>query len=157
VHPRFVAALADGVAAARAGSRADAPVVFTAHSIPAASAATLAVRARARRDRGGASRRRSPCPAGSSRIRAGAANPRDPWLEPDVNDALRALAADGAREVVVAPIGFVCDHVEVLYDLDVEARRTAAALGLRFARASTVNSHPAFIEALADVVRSAAA
>ena len=81
--------------------------------------------------------------------------PEDPWLEPDVNDALRALAAAGARDAVVVPIGFVCDHVEVLYDLDVEARATAASLGLRFARAATVSDHPDFIAALADVIREA--
>src|SRR5262249_55470755 len=83
-------------------------------------------------------------------------NPREPWLEPDVNDSLRALAADGVRDVVVAPIGFVCDHVEVLYDLDVMARRTAASLGLGFVRAQTVNDHPAFIAMLADLVKEAA-
>ena len=84
-------------------------------------------------------------------------DPRDPWLEPDVNDALRALAAGGARDVVVAPIGFVVDHVEVLYDLDVQARETAASLGLGFARAATVGDHPTFVATLADVVREAAA
>jgi ferrochelatase len=84
-------------------------------------------------------------------------SPRDPWLEPDVNDALRALAADGGRDVVVVPIGFVCDHVEVLYDLDVEARATAAAAGLGFVRAPTVNDHPLFVRMLAEVVRAAAA
>src|SRR5438046_1934282 len=84
-------------------------------------------------------------------------SPREPWLEPDVNDALRALAADGARDVVVVPVGFVCDHVEVLYDLDVAARATAGSLGLGFARASTVNDHPLFIQMLAEVVAAAAA
>src|SRR5207244_331810 len=66
------------------------------------------------------------------------------------------LAAAGALDVVAVPVGFVCDHVEVLYDLDVEARATAAALGLGFARASTVNDHPLFIRMLADVVAEAA-
>jgi ferrochelatase len=62
----------------------------------------------------------------------------------------------GVRDVVVAPIGFVCDHVEVLYDLDVEARATAATLRLNFMRAATANDHPAFIAMLADVIRSTA-
>jgi ferrochelatase len=83
--------------------------------------------------------------------------PREPWLEPDVNDALRALAAAGTRDVVVVPVGFVCDHVEVLYDLDVEARAMASSLGLGFARAGTVNDHPLFIRMLAEVVAGAAA
>ena len=156
VHPRFVEAVADGLATARAAVAPDAPVVFTAHSIPTASAdqspyvRELTETATAVASVLGVSRWQL-----AYQSRSG--NPRDPWLEPDVNDVLRSLAADGARDVVVAPIGFVCDHVEVLYDLDVEARETAAALGLRFARASTVNDHPAFIAMLADVVRASAA
>ena len=82
-------------------------------------------------------------------------SPRDPWLEPDVSDVLRALAREGVTDVVVAPIGFVCDHVEVLYDLDVEARQLAGKMGLRFHRAAAVNDHPAFIEMLADLALAA--
>ena len=74
---------------------------------------------------------------------------RVPWLEPDVSEVLRELAAAGTREVVVQPIGFLHDHVEVLFDLDVEARDTAAELGLTMHRAATVGDHPAFIEMLA--------
>jgi ferrochelatase len=81
-------------------------------------------------------------------------NPREPWLGPEINDVVRRLASAGARDVVVAPIGFVCDHVEVLYDLDIEARQVAQDLGLNFVRAATVNDHPAFIRMLAKVVRS---
>jgi ferrochelatase len=58
------------------------------------------------------------------------------------------------RELVVAPIGFLCDHVEVLYDLDVEARATANDCGIRLSRAGTVGDHPAFIEMLAEMVRA---
>lgn len=79
-------------------------------------------------------------------------NPRDPWLEPDVLDALEQEAARGVQDVVLAPIGFLCDHVEVLYDLDVEAAQRARALGLRLHRAPTLGTHPAFIAALADAV-----
>jgi ferrochelatase len=79
------------------------------------------------------------------------------WLEPDVSDRLRALHADGAGAVVVVPLGFVCDNVEVLYDLDVEARATAAGLGLGFVRAATVGTHPSFVEALADLLLERAA
>jgi ferrochelatase len=79
-------------------------------------------------------------------------SPREPWLEPDIADVIRALAREGAGDLVVVPVGFVCDHVEVLYDLDVEARAVAAAAGVGFHRASTVNDHPAFIAMLADLV-----
>ena len=78
--------------------------------------------------------------------------PRDPWLDPDVRDVIRGLAAEGVREVVTVPIGFVSDHIEVLYDLDTEARDTAAELGIGFHRAGTVMDHPAFIGMLADQV-----
>jgi len=156
VHPGFVDALADRLTAACRLVAAGAPVVFTAHSIPSDSAAEspyvreLGETAAAVASAAGVERWQL-----AYQSRSG--NPRDPWLEPDVNDVLRALAAEGVRDVVVAPIGFVCDHVEVLYDLDVEARATADGLGMRLARAGTVGDHPAFIAALADVVRSAAA
>ena len=69
---------------------------------------------------------------------------------------LRRLAADGGRHAVVVPIGFVCDHVEVLYDLDVEARAVAADVGVGFHRAAAANDHPAFIAMLVDLVRQSA-
>jgi ferrochelatase len=62
------------------------------------------------------------------------------------------VAGEGRKEVLVAPIGFVCDHVEVLYDLDIEARRIAADLGIRFIRANCPNDHPTFIRMIADVI-----
>lgn len=79
-------------------------------------------------------------------------NPRDPWLEPDVLDALDEEHARSVKDVVIAPIGFICDHVEVLYDLDIEARQRADALGLTLHRAPTLGSHPSFVRALADAV-----
>lgn len=80
-------------------------------------------------------------------------NPSDPWLEPDVCDAIRQAAGAGWRNVVLDPIGFVCDHVEVFYDLDLEARRVTEGLGLGFYRICTVNDHPSFVRMLAEVVR----
>lgn len=156
VHPGFVAAWVDRIRTALATlpaeHRDDAVVVITAHSIPSAAAATSPyereIAATAEAVAGAAGRARWQI---AYQSRSG--NPRDPWLEPDVNDAFRTLAAAGTRAVVAAPIGFVCDHVEVLYDIDVEARATAAKLGLAFARAETPNDHPQFIEMLADVVR----
>ena len=78
--------------------------------------------------------------------------PQVPWLEPDVNDHLRAVAAEGVRAVVVAPTGFVSDHLEVLWDLDEEARETAAELGLAFARAATPGTHPEFVAMVRELV-----
>ena len=80
----------------------------------------------------------------------------DPWLGPDVRDVVRALAADDlADAVVICPIGFVADHLEVLYDLDIEVADVAAALGLVYVRTASLNDDPAFIATLADVIIAA--
>jgi len=78
--------------------------------------------------------------------------PQDPWLEPDVSDAIQEEARRGAKEVLCIPIGFIADHVEVLYDLDIEAKETADKAGVRFLRAQTVGDHPLFIKMMADIV-----
>jgi ferrochelatase len=75
-----------------------------------------------------------------------------PWLEPDIVDHLDALYARGVRAVVVAPIGFVSDHVEVIWDLDTEAREHAEELGMGFARAATAGPDPRFADMVADLV-----
>jgi ferrochelatase len=75
-----------------------------------------------------------------------------PWLEPDVSDHLRVRRGAGARAVALLPIGFVSDHMEVIYDLDTEAARTAAEIGLAFARGATVGVAPAFVAAVRDLV-----
>jgi ferrochelatase len=82
--------------------------------------------------------------------------PTDPWLEPDVCVEIRAQAKRGVREVLAIPIGFVADHVEVLYDLDVEAKAAAQEAGVTLHRAQTVGDHPLFIQMIADIVRNTA-
>ncbi len=77
--------------------------------------------------------------------------PSVPWTQPDINDLIREKYGDRVDTVIASPIGFLCDHVEVLYDLDHEARDTAANCGIDFIRAGTVGSHPAFINMLADL------
>jgi protoporphyrin/coproporphyrin ferrochelatase len=79
--------------------------------------------------------------------------PSVPWLEPDINDCLEQMAASGSRAVVVSPIGFVSDHMEVKFDLDLEAAQTAQRLGLRYARAATAGTDPRFVSMIADLVR----
>ncbi len=80
--------------------------------------------------------------------------PHVPWLEPDINDRISQLAEEGVREVVVAPIGFVSDHMEVVQDLDTEAAATAAGLGLGFARVPTVGDHPLFVQGLVESIEA---
>ena len=76
--------------------------------------------------------------------------PTDPWLEPDVNDHLAQLHDAGVDRVVLVPIGFISDHMEVIYDLDTEARRTCEELGIQMVRAATAGTHPSFVSSLAD-------
>ena len=131
------------------------PLVFTAHSVPVAMPGTptyvqqIETGARLVAAKIGHTR-------WSVAYQSRSGDPRTSWLEPDIGVVLPQLSAEGAREVVVVPLGFVCDHIEVLYDLDIEAREVAAKSGLRLIRAGTVNDHPTFIRMLADVVRKAA-
>jgi ferrochelatase len=83
--------------------------------------------------------------------------PGQPWLEPDVNDALRSLAGAGVKIVIVAPIGFVSDHMEVRFDLDTEAAQTAAEVGLEMVRVPTAGTDPEFVSGLVDLVLERAA
>jgi ferrochelatase len=159
-HPLFIAVVAERVSGAfaqlSAEARTQAHLVFTAHSIPVAMASDSPyVQQFERGARAVAAQLRHANWSLAYQSRSG--NPRDTWLEPDINDALQMLAAQGKRIVVVVPIGFVSDHVEVLYDLDIQARATAERLGLRFLRAQTVNDHPRFIELLAELVRATVA
>jgi ferrochelatase len=123
--------------------------VFTAHSIPVPMAkASPYVSDFGEASRAVAERLRHSRWSLAYQSRSG--RPQDPWLEPDVNDVLAGVAAEGERHAVVVPIGFVCDHVEVLYDLDVEAVTRARERGLTVHRAQAVNAHPDFIEARPD-------
>jgi ferrochelatase len=81
--------------------------------------------------------------------------PRVPWLEPDINDAIRAAAADGMTVLIVVPIGFISDHVEVVWDLDREARAVADEVGLRMVRVATPGVDPRFVSTLVDLIEDA--
>jgi ferrochelatase len=157
-HPAFVAAAADCVRATLDAlpdaERPEAAVVFTAHSIPRSMTdASLYV------DDFTAAARAVAVAAGVAEwtlaYQSRSGSPGDPWLEPDIGHVLQQLAGKGARHAVVMPLGFVCDHVEVLYDLDIEARALAAASGLAFHRAPAVNDHPQFVAMLAHLVQRA--
>jgi ferrochelatase len=154
-HPGFVEALVERVAAAFEKvpeTRRDAArLVFTAHSIPRALAATCDYEAQLREAGGLVA-----FPLGrlqwSLVYQSRSGSPSQPWLEPDIVDHLRALAAEGVKDVVVAPIGFTSDHMEVLYDLDLEAKSRAIELGLNMVRAATVGVHPRFVRMVRELV-----
>jgi protoporphyrin/coproporphyrin ferrochelatase len=154
-HPLFIQCWAELIAAAFAAiapeRRDSAPLIFTAHSLPTAMAARSPyvdeVQTTARLIANSLSRERW-----SLAYQSRSGRPSDPWLEPDIDQMIRELAARGVKDVVVAPIGFVCDHVEVLYDLDFETKKLATGLGMNFIRASCPNDHPMFIRMMASVI-----
>jgi ferrochelatase len=154
-HPGFIEAMRDrvrtGFDEVPAGRRAGAHLAFTAHSIPLSMADGCAYVAQLEEACGLVARG-----AGRSSWRlvyqSRSGPPSQPWLGPDVLDHLRSLKADGATDVVVAPIGFVSDHMEVKYDLDYEARQKAAELGLNLVRAGTAGAHPRFVSMIRELV-----
>lgn len=154
-HPGFIAANADHVrrAFARlpANVRGRARLIFTAHSIPTSMAERYPYVANLH-----ASARLIAAAAGQTEwtlvYQSRSGRPGDPWLEPDICDYLRREHGAGLEAAVLCPVGFLCDHVEVLYDLDVEAADVCRESGIAMARAEAVNVHPRFIEALGDAV-----
>lgn len=152
--PGFDVMVAERVRATLAGLPG-ATVVFTAHSVPArlvAAGDDYPVQVRSSAEAVAAA-------AGVDRFTVAwqsAGRTDDEWLGPDVRDVITALADDGAPGVIVCPIGFVADHLEVLYDVDVEARAVAERAGIAFARTSSLNASPALCTLLADVVATAA-
>jgi len=154
-HPGFVEPMAERVREALARfpeeRRADVEVVFTAHSIPLAMARGCAYESQLRE-----SCRLVAAAAGIPHHRLAyqsrSGSPHVPWLEPDVLDELDALHAAGRDDVIVAPIGFVSDHMEVLFDLDEEAAHRAAKLGMTLVRAGTVGTHPAFVAMIRELI-----
>jgi protoporphyrin/coproporphyrin ferrochelatase len=157
-HPGYVRPLADGVRAALSTVDAtDARLIFTGHSVPLSAA-------RAAGPDGG---RYCAQLRETARLVAAAAAPglewdlvwqsrsgppHVPWLEPDINDHLATVATTGVRSVVVSPIGFSSDHLEVVWDLDTEAAATAAKLGLEFARAATPGTDPRYVAMVRELI-----
>jgi protoporphyrin/coproporphyrin ferrochelatase len=162
-HPGHIRAHVDAVGAALATlpaeRRATTRIAFTAHSIPVSMAAASG-------PGGGTDRYRSQLREVAALVTAEAAAdlgwdlvwqsrsgpPQVPWLEPDINHHLRRLADDGVTSVLVSPIGFISDHLEVAWDLDHEAAETAKELGLDFVRAATPGVHPSFVDMIMDLV-----
>ena len=148
-EPGFVELLADRVRGT------DAHVVFTAHSLPARILESgdpyrdqLLETSRLVAERAGVAR-------WSFAFQSASAT-GEPWLGPDILDELDRLHGEGVRRVLVAPVGFVSDHLEILWDLDVEAAERAEQLGLELRRIESLNDDPAFVAGLAELVRSAA-
>jgi ferrochelatase len=155
-HPKFIEAQAhcvqEALQALQPQGRSDsAALVFCAHSIPEA----MAQRCRYVEEFECSSRLVAQ-QLGYERwhlaYQSRSGSPREPWLEPSIEQMLQRLHSQGARQAVVVPIGFLCDNVEVLFDLDVEAKAEAEKLGLEFVRASTVIDHPVFAGMFTDLI-----
>lgn len=173
LHPGFVAVnterLVDALAEVPEADRAGARLLFVTHSVPEAMDDTSGpgdgdgnlyvdqhlraghLIAQGLRERTGATLEHELVFCSRS------GSPRTPWLEPDVNDRIEELAQEGVTTVLLAPIGFVSDHMEVVNDLDREARETADRVGVRMVRVPTAGTHPIFVEALVDLLHERAA
>jgi ferrochelatase len=153
-HPGFVEPNAENLRRALEGvPDRDRParVFFTAHSVPVGMARSSAYEAQLRE-----AARLVAAAAGVTDWRLAwqsrSGPPTVPWLEPDILDELGRVAREGARHVVVLPLGFISDHMEVLFDLDVEAAERARELGLGFTRAPTVGTHPDFVAMIRELI-----
>jgi ferrochelatase len=161
-HPGFVQPHVSGVRKALEGldpsRRGTTRIVFTAHSIPVTMADTAGpdggrYTAQLTETAGLVHAQAAPDLGWDLVWQSRSGPPQVPWLEPDVNDQLRLLADKGVTDVVISPIGFVSDHLEVLWDLDNEAKETAAELGLGFARAATPGTDPRFVTMIRELVQ----
>jgi ferrochelatase len=154
-HPLFIAANAahvrDALQHVPSDLRGTARLVCTAHSIPL----PMAERSRYREQLAETARlvaREAGMREWALVYQSRSGRPQDPWLEPDVCDYLKEERQKGLAAAVIAPIGFVCDHIEVLYDLDTEAAQVCRDIGLVMTRAAAVNDDPVFLDMMADVV-----
>ncbi len=154
-HPGFIDPSVERVQAALARipaeRRAAAPLVFTAHSIPLAMSASCNYLTQLEEACRLVSQRVGSNPS-KLVFQSRSGPPTQPWLEPDVCDYLRELRKEGVSEVVVVPIGFISDHMEVLFDLDTEAKQVCEELGVNMIRAETVGVHPRFVSMIRQLI-----
>jgi ferrochelatase len=156
-HPGFLQPMVERTSAAldkisaSDNRRVNAHLIFTAHSIPKSMADNCRYEVQLR----------DACQVVANGVekshwqlvfQSRSGSPSQPWLEPDINDYLRTLASENVRDVVVVPIGFISDHIEVLYDLDFEAKNTASELGINLVRAETVGVHPRFVQMIRELI-----
>jgi protoporphyrin/coproporphyrin ferrochelatase len=152
-HPLFIEANVDQIRAAwqQLDDARSAQLVFTAHSIPESMAANCAYAAQLA-EVGNLIAQALNIENWQLVYQSRSGSPAQPWLGPDICDHLKTLAGAGVTNVVVAPIGFVSDHMEVVYDLDVEAQRVAKDFGLNMVRARTAGTHPAFVKMIRELL-----
>ena len=151
-HPLFVEANVEQIRTALGLLlEGDVTIVYTAHSIPANMANNCDYETQLR-ETGRLVSEALKIPDWHLAFQSRSGPPTQPWLEPDICDKLRLLKAEGVENIVIAPIGFVSDHMEVIYDLDIEAKRTANELGLNMTRAATAGTHPLFVKMIRELI-----
>jgi len=152
-HPLFIEANVDHIRAAwrQIDNPASAQLVFTAHSIPESMPGRSDYVVQLA-ETGGRIGQALDIENWQLVYQSRSGSPSQPWLGPDVCDHLRSLREAGVTEAVVAPIGFVSDHMEVVYDLDVEARKVADEIGMKMVRAKTAGTHPAFVKMIRELI-----
>ena len=152
-HPLFIEANVDHIRAAweQLNAPTSAQLVFTAHSIPESMAANCDY-AMQLKQTGSRIAQTLNIENWELVYQSRSGSPSQPWLGPDVCDHLNTLRTTGVEEIVVAPIGFVSDHMEVVYDLDVEARKVAEEIGMHLVRAKTAGTHPSFVRMIRELM-----
>lgn len=147
----YIGAIAEIIKTACGDKLENADLVFTAHAIPQAAADNSPYIQQLQKTGEAVAQQIGKTQFGLV-YQSAVENSPIPWTEPDINDWIKDRKKDGVDTIVASPIGFLCDHVEVLYDLDIEANETAEASGIDFIRAGTVGDHPKFIDMLADSI-----
>jgi ferrochelatase len=152
-HPHYIEAVTSRINEAIADRQLKAEethIVFCAHSIPSSMASRCAYE---RQFHESSRLTASGFPySWSLAYQSRSGPPSQPWLEPDVSDVLAELPSKGIKNVLCVPIGFISDHMEVMYDLDIEAKQTAGELGLNFTRVKSVGTHPVFVKMVAELI-----
>ena len=152
-RPEFIEAMTDRVRAAMASERSKAAeqLIFTAHSIPVSMAEASPY---LRQLKEASARVAAACGISNWTLvfQSRSGPPTQPWLAPDICDYLREQHAAGVRSVIICPIGFISDHMEVLYDLDTEARALCDQLGMKMVRAGTAGAHPKLVSMVCDML-----
>ena len=152
LRPEFIGVMADRVRRSKAELPGANELIFTAHSIPVAMAESSPYVAQLQEACRQTARATGFDGAWALAYQSRSGPPSQPWLEPDILDHLRARHAAGVRDVIVCPIGFLSDHMEVLYDLDTEAMALCEELGMRMQRAGTAGGHPEFIQLIRKLI-----
>jgi ferrochelatase len=155
-HPGFIAANADQLSIVlntlAQQRRQKAKVIFTAHSIPLSMAQGCHYAEQLNETCQLIITKANITNQWQLAFQSRSGPPSQPWLEPDINDCLKHLAQEGNDDVVIAPVGFVSDHMEIIYDLDTEAKKLCETLGINYTRAKTANCHPEFIDMICELV-----